>query len=122
MVVWFLVHHLDSILRLHGFCHYVAHYVLCMHTMSPCGHFLSCSEDAPCFKYPTDLQFWTGKFLNVPCGDGLHFNSSFAVCLVVYKIPCEIAIKVYNTRKCIFDKAFTIIPNAHLHVFGESLT
>ena len=42
--------------------------------------FLSC----PCFKYRIDLQFWTGEFLNVPCGDGLHFYSGFAVCLLVY--------------------------------------
>ena len=36
-------------------------------------------------------------FLNVHCGDGSHFYSSFAVCLVVYvKIPCGIAIKSIN--------------------------
>ena len=53
------------------------------HNVTLWSFFVVCSEDATCFKYPADLQFWTGGFLNVPCGDGLHFYSGFAVCLVV---------------------------------------
>ena len=70
------------------------HYVLHLRTMSPRGNFVVCSEDVPCF---TDLQFWISEFLNVPCGDGLHFYSGFAVCLVVYvQVPCGVAIIKYK--------------------------
>ena len=59
----------------------LCHYVLHMCTMSPHGHLLLCALRM--LQDPTDLQFWTGEFLNVPCGDGLHFHSSFPMCSVL---------------------------------------
>ena len=59
--------------------------------MSPHGHLLLCALRM--LQDPTDLQFWTGEFLNVPCGDGLHFHSSFPMCSVLNMwIPWGVAI------------------------------
>ena len=114
VVVWFLAYCLRPILRLHGFCHYCVH----VHNVTSWSFIVMCSEDAPCFKYPTDLQFWTGEFLNVLCGDGLHFHSSFPVCLVLNMwIPCGVAIiEVKNVflTYCILGKVSDQKPDYNL--------
>ena len=102
------------------------------HSVTLWSFFVLCSGDATCFKYPTDPKFWTGEFLNIPYGDGLHFYSSFRC---VFGGVCEDTLwgsyycflcGACNYKKNVFLTKYLLIIaimpiTACLNVFGESL-